>query len=100
VQTVQVSGRRTRIDVSSSVNGATFTARELDKLPIGHNVDAIIQLAPNTTRSDPSYGAGASFGGGAATENAYYINGMTVTNPLTGWARWSCRSARSPRHRS
>jgi hypothetical protein len=84
VQTVQVSGRRTRIDVSSSVNGATFTARELDKLPIGHNVDAIIQLAPNTTRSDPSYGAGASFGGGAATENAYYINGMTVTNPLTG----------------
>jgi hypothetical protein len=84
VQTVQVSGRRTRIDVSSSVNGATFSARELDKLPIGHNVDAIIQLAPNTTRSDPSYGAGASFGGGAATENAYYINGMTVTNPLTG----------------
>jgi hypothetical protein len=84
VQTVQVNGRRTRIDVSSSANGATFTARELDKLPIGHNVDAIIQLAPNTTRSDPSYGAGASFGGGAATENAYYINGMTVTNPLTG----------------
>jgi len=84
VQTVQVSGRRARIDVSSSVNGATFTARELDKLPIGRNVDAIIQLAPNTTRSDPSYGAGASFGGGAATENAYYINGMTVTNPLTG----------------
>jgi hypothetical protein len=84
LQTVQVTGRRTRIDVSSSVNGATFTARELDKLPIGRNVDSIIQLAPNTTRSDPSYGAGASFGGGAATENAYYINGMTVTNPLTG----------------
>ncbi len=84
VQSVQVVGRRKHIDVSSSVNGATFTARELDKLPIGRNVDAIIQLAPNTTRSDPSYGAGASFAGGAATENAYYINGMTVTNPLTG----------------
>jgi hypothetical protein len=84
VQSVQVTARRARIDVSNSVNGATFTARELDKLPIGRNVDAIIQLAPNTTRSDPSYGAGASFAGGAATENAYYINGMTVTNPLTG----------------
>lgn len=84
VQTVQVTARRARIDVSSSVNGATFTARELDKLPIGRSVDSIIQLAPNTTRSDPSYGAGASFAGGAATENAYYINGMTVTNPLTG----------------
>lgn len=83
VQSVQVTGRRTRIDVSSSVNGATFTARELDKLPVGRTVESIVQLAPNTTRSDPSYPAGASFGGGAASENAYYINGMVATNPLT-----------------
>jgi hypothetical protein len=83
VQTVQVSGRRSRIDVSSSTNGATFTARELDKLPIAHTVEAIVQLAPNTTRGDPTYAAGASFGGGGASENAYYINGFPVTNPLT-----------------
>jgi outer membrane receptor protein involved in Fe transport len=83
VQTVQVSGRRTRIDVSSSSNGTTFTARELDKLPIGRNVESIVQLAPNTTRGDPTYPAGASFGGGAASENAFYINGMVATNPLT-----------------
>ena len=83
VQSVQVTGRRTRIDVSTSANSTTFTARELEKLPIGRNIDAIIQLAPNTTRADPSYGAGASFGGGAPSENAYYINGMVATNPLT-----------------
>jgi len=83
VQTVRVAGRRNRIDVSSSSNGATFTARELEKLPIGRNVESIVQLAPNTTRGDPSYPAGASFGGGAASENAYYINGMVATNPLT-----------------
>nr|WP_314544937.1 TonB-dependent receptor [uncultured Massilia sp.] len=83
VQSVQVTGRRSRIDVSSSTNGATFTARELDKLPIGRNVESIVQLAPNTTRGDPSYLAGASFAGGGASENAYYINGMAVTNPLT-----------------
>jgi hypothetical protein len=83
VQSVRVTGRRNRIDVSSSVNGATFTARELEKLPIGRNVEAIVQLAPNTTRGDPTYAAGASFAGGGASENAYYINGMPVTNPLT-----------------
>jgi hypothetical protein len=83
VQTVQVTGRRSRIDVSNASNGATFTARELAKLPIAKNVDAIIQLAPNTTRSDPTYAAGASMGGGGASENAYYINGFPVTNPLT-----------------
>ncbi|NYE64166.1 hypothetical protein FHW58_005404 [Duganella sp. 1224] len=83
VQTVQVSGRRSRIDMTSANNGATFTARELDKLPIARSVEAIVQLAPNTTRGDPTYSAGASIGGGGASENAYYINGFPVTNPLS-----------------
>ncbi len=83
IQTVQVNARRTRIDISSANNGATFTARELSKLPIQQNVDAIIQLAPNTTRADSRYAGGASFAGGGASENAYYINGFPVTNPLT-----------------
>lgn len=83
VATVNVNARRTRIDVSTANNGATFTARELANLPITQSVDAIIQLAPNTTRADPRYAAGASFGGGGASENSYYINGFPVTNPLT-----------------
>lgn len=83
VQSVTVSGRRSRIDVSNATNGAVFTARELNKLPIARNVDAIIQLAPNTTKGDPTYAAGASFAGGGVSENAYYINGFPVTNPLT-----------------
>ena len=83
VQAVQVTGRRNRIDVSSSNNGATFTAKDLNRLPIAQSVAAIIQLAPNTTRADSRYAAGASFGGGGASENAYYINGFPVTNPLT-----------------
>lgn len=80
---VVVTGRRTHIDVSSATNGATFTSRDLEKLPIPHNVDAIISLAPNTTHSDPTYVAGSSISGGAPSENAYYINGFPVTNPLT-----------------
>jgi hypothetical protein len=80
---VEVTGRRSRIDVSTANNGATFTARELAALPIEPNIASIIQLAPNTTRADPRYAGGASFGGGGASENAFYINGMPVTNPLT-----------------
>src|SRR5450830_456550 len=83
VAKVEVTGRRSRIDVSSATNGATFTSRELATLPIAQSVAAIIQLAPNTTRSDPRYAAGSSIGGGGASENAYYINGFPVTNPLT-----------------
>jgi hypothetical protein len=81
--TVKITGRRQTIDVSSTTNGATFTAKQLKSLPITPNVDSIIQLASNTTRADSRYAAGASFGGGGASENAYYINGFPTTNPLT-----------------
>jgi len=84
VQTVQVTGTRTTIDVTSTNSGATFSAKQLAALPIGRNVEAIIQLAPNTTRADSRFAGGASFGGGAASENSYYINGFPVVNPLTG----------------
>lgn len=84
VQTVEVAARRNRIDVSNTNNGATYTAKELNKLPITPNVASIIQLAPNTTRGDSRYGGGnaPSFGGASASENAFYINGFPVTNVL------------------
>jgi outer membrane receptor protein involved in Fe transport len=84
LSTVQVVGTKARIDVSSTNNGATFTAKQLDALPVGKSVEAVIQLAPNTTRADSRFSGGASFGGGAASENSYYINGFPVVNPLTG----------------
>lgn len=84
VQSVQITGRRSKIDVTNTNNGAVFSSRELAKLPIARNVEAIIQLAPNTTRADDRFAGGASFGGGAASENSYYINGFPVVNPLTG----------------
>jgi hypothetical protein len=82
-QTVQVVGKVAKIDVTSTNTGANFTAKQLDALPVARNLDAIIQLAPNTTKTDSRYAGGASFGGGAASENSYYINGFPVTNPLT-----------------
>jgi hypothetical protein len=84
IQTVQVTGQRRTIDVTSTSGGATFNARQLAALPIARNVNAIIQLAPNTTRVDSRFTGGASMGGGAASENSYYINGFPVVNPLTG----------------
>lgn len=83
LDTVEVTGARKLIDVTATTNGSTFSATTLSALPITPNVNAIVQLAPNTTRADSRYSGGASFGGGAASENAYYINGFPVTNPLT-----------------
>lgn len=82
LETVKVSGTRKMLDVSNADSGASFTAQQLDALPTARNLGAIIALAPNTTHADPRYPGGASIGGGAASENSYYINGFPVTNPL------------------
>ena len=84
VTAVQITGRRNRIDVSNTTNGATFTSRELAKLPIVPSVGAIIQLTPGTTRGDSRYGDinAPSIGGASASENAFYINGFPTTNVL------------------
>ena len=80
IQQVQVNARRTRIDVSSTNNGATFNARELAALPIAQSVDAIIQLAPNTTRADPRYAAGAA--SGAAAVRRTCITSTAFRSPI------------------
>jgi hypothetical protein len=83
VQAVQVTGRRSRIDLTTASNGAVFTAKELSKLPVQQNLTSIALLAPNTTRGDPAFGNTASFGGGGVSENSFYLNGFPITNPLS-----------------
>ena len=83
IDVVNVIAKRTRIDVSNATNGTSFTAKELEKLPIVPTLDSIIQLAPNTTKADTRYAGGQTFAGGGPSENAYYINGFPVTNPLS-----------------
>lgn len=83
VQSVQVTGRRRAIDVTSSNGGSSFTAKELAALPIAPQIANIVQLAGGTTRGDSRYGNNAaSFGGSGASENAAYVNGFPVTNAL------------------
>jgi hypothetical protein len=83
VASVQVSGRRTRIDVSNAANGAVFTAKDLAKLPVQPNLNSIVLLAPNTTKGDAAFGNTSSFGGSGVSENSFYLNGFPITNPLS-----------------
>ena len=75
------------IDVSSVDTRTVLTAEQLNKLPIARDVLAAAQLAPgviaNSSYSVANSGGVPSFGGSAASENAYFINGYAVTNPLT-----------------
>lgn len=70
------------VDVSSVDTRTVLTAEQLSKLPVGRSVGEVALLAPGVIQGS-SYAGAPSFGGSAASENAYYINGYPVTNPLT-----------------
>jgi len=84
LETVTVTGRVASIDTSRAENVSTFTASQLNNIPLAtKDLNGIIGLAANTTKADSRYAGGISIGGGAPSENAYYINGLPVTNALT-----------------
>ncbi|TPG08217.1 TonB-dependent receptor [Rhodanobacter glycinis] len=75
------------IDVTSVDSRTVVTADQLAKLPLGRSAEAIAQLAPGVNRNTANFTSATgqalvSFGGSAASENAYYINGFNTTDPL------------------
>ncbi|WP_149193852.1 TonB-dependent receptor [Luteimonas suaedae] len=80
------------IDVSNTDTRVVFTAEDLRRIAVGNNIEAVAMLTPGVVAADSRYtnASGApvqSFGGSAASENATYINGYPVTNPLTNLGR-------------
>jgi hypothetical protein len=102
MDTVTVTGTRglAAIDTSQTDTRTVFTADVLSKIAVGRSVNQVSLLAPGVINSN-SYNSPSSvsnnnnplgrasslnitsFGGSSASENAYYINGFPVTNPLT-----------------
>ncbi len=80
---VTVTARAVPIDVSSVDTRTTLFADDLDKLPLPRSVTAAALLAPGVIAASPGYGNVPSFNGSSAAENGYYINGLSVVNPLT-----------------
>ncbi len=68
------------IDVTSTESRTTFTAEQLNSLPVPRNVTDVALLAPGTVRGSGNFGNLASFGGSSVAENSYYVNGFNTTN--------------------
>lgn len=72
------------VNTTDTNTGLTIGETDFDKLPVGRDTTAIALLAPGTTRGDTAFGNLAAFGGASVAENAYYINGLNVTNFRNG----------------
>ncbi|MDV6329883.1 TonB-dependent receptor [Asticcacaulis sp. 201] len=83
-QTVVVKGKRVRQDFTKTTSGLTV---DLDTLtsqqPIARSITAVAMLAPTVTQGNPNFGDVPSIGGSSVAENAYYIDGLNITNPDT-----------------
>ncbi|WP_115720328.1 TonB-dependent receptor [Gallaecimonas mangrovi] len=81
VERIEVSGARiAAFDVSSNTKGMVVDAETLDRMPVARNQTAVALLAPGTTKGDSAFGNLASIGGSSVAENAYYVNGLNITD--------------------
>src|SRR5690606_15134619 len=79
--TVQVTGSRVinAVDVSSTESATNVTAEEIARMPVERSVSSVAMLAPGVAGGSAGFG-GISFGGSSVAENAFYINGLNVTD--------------------
>lgn len=77
---IVVSGRRIQA-FTGTTTGLNVDVEQVQKtVPVGRNLTSVVLLAPSTSRGDTAFGNLASIGGGSVAENAYYVNGLNITN--------------------
>lgn len=76
---VEVSGRRTQIDLKETQVKTSVTGDDIASLPVDELTDAIALKAGVVARGDELY-----FRGGRSGEVSIMVDGMAVKNPLSG----------------
>jgi hypothetical protein len=79
---IVVLGQRLKVsDFAATETGVTLDVSELaSTVPVSRDQTSLILLAPGTTAGDSGFGNLASIGGATVAENAYYVNGLNVTD--------------------
>lgn len=81
LETITVTGARQNLDFSGTTQGLNLDISEITStLPIGRDLTSVTLLAPSTTQGDSTFGNLSAIGGSSVAENAYYLNGLNLTN--------------------
>ena len=94
-ETVTVTSETPLVDTKSSISGQDVTLELTESLPTGRSYQSYLQLVPGVMPDDPdNEGNPASKGGlnyrdvggdtGVSRDNFYYIDGINVTDPISG----------------
>jgi hypothetical protein len=82
---VVTAGRVQTVDFDRTTTGAVINLGDLaTRVPVARSISAVIQLSPGTTAGDAAFGDQPNIGGASVAENAFYLNGLNITNFRTG----------------
>jgi outer membrane receptor for ferrienterochelin and colicin len=85
IERIEVTGSAiAMVDITSSSTGIVVDTLTLDRVPVARDFTGVALLAPGTTKGDSAFGNNPSIGGASVAENAYYVNGLNITNFRTG----------------
>jgi len=77
---IVVLGRRIQA-FSGTTTGLNVDVAQVTKIvPVERSLTSVILMAAGTTKGDAAFGNLASINGASVAENAYYINGLNITN--------------------
>ncbi|HWK41099.1 MAG TPA: TonB-dependent receptor [Croceibacterium sp.] len=78
---IVVTGATIQSPFTGTTSGVSIDVQELAKrVPVGRDVTNLMLLAPGTSTGDSGFDGNVSIGGSSVAENAYYINGLNITN--------------------
>jgi hypothetical protein len=89
---VTVTAETPLVDATSAVTGQDITLELTESLPTGRSYQSYLQLVPGVMPSDtgnPASKSGLNYSDilgetGQSSDNAYYFDGINVTDPVTG----------------
>ena len=95
-ESITVTADSPIVDVTSATTGQELTLELTESLPTGRSYQSYLQLVPGvmpdsnpTSKGNPAVRSGVNYsdiGGdlGVSTDNYYYVEGINVTDPVTG----------------
>ncbi len=78
---VVTAGRQRAADFESTTVGTTIDLADLaSRVPVARDISSVVQLSPGTTAGDSAFGNLPNISGSSVAENAFYVNGLNITN--------------------
>lgn len=77
---VVTAGRLRIVDFERNTTGSVIEIGELaTRVPVARDITSVVLLAPGTTQGDSAFGSLPNIAGASVAENAYYVNGLNIT---------------------